>query len=122
MTAGTLFIDAAGSLIFSAAAETLGTSTVLRSLFLSLPSSDLGSILAGLGVPGASGLDAGGLVLSNASVLYVPSFTGQTGEQSAAAAAAAAAAAVRAGSVSRPERTHPPLPLIGASSLSALMR
>jgi hypothetical protein len=79
--AGEVFLSTTGGTIrFAAGLDKSKGNSTLRMLSIEVDTTDPATLLAGLGVPGASGIDVAGIALTDAAVLFVPAVAGAEGE------------------------------------------
>jgi hypothetical protein len=78
-----MFLSADGGAIrFAAGLDKSKGNSTLRMLSVEVDTTDPATLLAGLGLPGASGIDMAGIALSDAAVLFVPRVAGAQSELS----------------------------------------
>jgi hypothetical protein len=79
--AGEAFLSTTGGPIrFAAGLDKSKGKSTLRMLSIEVDTTDPATLLAGLGLLGASGIDVAGITLTDAAVLFVPAVAGATGE------------------------------------------
>jgi hypothetical protein len=79
--AGEVFLSTTGGTIrFAAGIDKSNGKRRLRMLSVEVDTTDPATLLSGLGIPGASGIDMAGIALTDAAVVYVPAVAGAEGE------------------------------------------